>query len=253
MGLVRATRARTRLQVNADRRAIEGRRALGAEIRRLREDAGLSKLIVARTAGIDPTHLRMIEAAEREPSAQVLARVAAALGAEASTRLFPTTGPPIRDRFQARMIEAFLRELPSRWTRWVEVAVHRPVRGVIDAVIADPAARRVIAIEAQSELRRLEQQLRWARAKADALPSSTIWDAADSPRISQILLLRSTATSRELARTFAETLAAAFPADPEAIHRALSDPTAAWPGPGIVWIRLDGGRASILPGRPRGL
>lgn len=250
--------ARTKLQINADRRAAEGRRALGNDFRRLREDAGLSKAAVAAVAGIDATHLYLIEEGRREASAATVARVAAALGAEASTRLFPTSGPPIRDRFQARMVETFLRELPPHWSRSVEVAVHRPVRGVIDAVLGDLGRRQVVAIECQSELRRLEQQLRWALAKSEALPSSAIWpflapDPADPPAISSILLLRSTSTTRELARTFRATLAAAYPVRPAEILQALLDPNGAWPGSGIVWVRLDGTRATVLPGWPRGV
>ncbi|HEV8544909.1 MAG TPA: helix-turn-helix transcriptional regulator [Candidatus Limnocylindrales bacterium] len=252
------TTSRTKLQIAADRRADDSRRAIGAEIRRLREDAGLTKAIVARVAGIDPTHLRLIEDGRRDAGGSVLARVAAALGAEASTRLFPASGPPIRDRFQARMIEAFINDLPPRWTRSVEIAVHRPVRGVIDAVIGDRVLRRAVAVEAQSELRRLEQQIRWATAKAEALPSSDLWpflspDPADPPAISQILLLRSTTATREIARTFRSTLAAAYPAEPDELQRALADPSIPWPGSGIIWIRLDGVRATILAGRPRGV
>jgi transcriptional regulator with XRE-family HTH domain len=250
--------ARTKLQINADRRAAEGRRVLGNEMRRLREDAGLSKAAVAAVAGIDATHLYLIEEGRREASAATVARVAAALGAEASTRLFPTSGPPIRDRFQARMVEAFLREIPPRWSRSVEVAVHRPVRGVIDAVLGDPAGRQVVAIECQSELRRLEQQLRWALAKSEALPSASIWpflapDPADPPAISSILLLRSTTATRDLARTFRATLAAAYPVEPADLLHALADPNVAWPGSGIIWVRLDGTKATILPGWPRGV
>jgi transcriptional regulator with XRE-family HTH domain len=244
---------RSRLQVEADRRGTESVRRLGAEIQRLREDSGLSKAIVARIAGIDATHLGYIEEGRREASAQVLARIAAALGAEASTRLFPSTGPPIRDRFQARMIEAFLDQLDPRWHRALEVAVQRPVRGVIDAVLSDVLTARTVALEAQSEIRRVEQQLRWSLAKAEALPSSAIWpmlvDAMSTPpMISSILLLRSTTTTRELARTFRSTFATAYPADPADLQRALRDPTAAWPGSGIVWVRLDGVEATILPG-----
>jgi transcriptional regulator with XRE-family HTH domain len=246
----------TKLQAEADRRAQATVRMLGVEIRRLREDAGLSKALVARVAGIHPSHLLLIEDGRREASAQVLARVAAALGAEASTRLFPSSGPPIRDRFQARMVEAFLKELPLRWSRSIEVAVRRPVRGVIDLVLHDPDAPRVITVEAQSELRRLEQQLGWAAAKSEALPSSTLWgsiapDAANPPQISQILLLRSTVRTRELARTFKTTLAAAYPAEPATLLRALADPTAPWPGSGVVWARVDGREASILQRPPR--
>jgi transcriptional regulator with XRE-family HTH domain len=250
--------ARTRLQVQADRRAEEGIRALGAEIRHIREDAGIPKAVIARVAGIDPTHLGLIEDGQRDASTSVLARIAAALGADFSRRLFPTSGPPIRDRFQARMVEAFLRELASAWSRSVEVAVHRPVRGVIDVVLGHPAGRHVVALECQSELRRLEQQLRWATTKAEALPSSAVWpflapDPADPPAISSILLLRSTTATRELAWTFRTTLAAAYPAEPADLHRALTDPNVAWPGSGIIWVRLDGTNATILPGWPRGV
>ena len=151
--------SRTKLQMAADRRAGETVRALGIEIRRFREDAGLSKAAVARAAGIDPTHLRLIEDGKRDASSLVIARIGAALGAEVSMKLFPS-GRPIRDRFQGPMLECFLAELPPRWTRSVEVPVLRPVRGFIDAVIGDPEARRVVTIEAHSEIRRLEQQIR---------------------------------------------------------------------------------------------
>jgi hypothetical protein len=66
------------------------------------------------------------------------------------------------------------------------MAVHRPIRGVIDLVLerADPP---IVACEAHSDLRRLEQQVRWARAKSDAL--------AERRRVtvSRLLLLRATA------------------------------------------------------------
>ena len=248
---MQASNSRTKLQLQADRRAGASLRQLGAEIRRLREDSGLSLSAVGRAAGIHRSHLQLIEDGERDASSQVLARVAAVLGADVSTRLFPHSGPRIRDRFQAPMLEAFLRLLGRHWKQAIEVPVHRPVRGIVDSVILDPAARRMVAIEAQSELRRLEQQVRWARSKADALPSSTLWDSGDPPAISQILLLRSTAATRELARTFAATLAAAYPADPTDLLRALADPSAPWPGSGIIWVSLHGSDATVLPGRPR--
>jgi hypothetical protein len=129
---------------------------------------------------------------------------------------------------------------------------------VIDVVIGDPHACRVVSIEAQSEIRRLEQQLRWALAKSDALPSSTIWPFLEAtfdetPSVSRILLLRSTTATRELARSFATTLAAAYPADPADIRRALMDPAAPWPGPGIIWAHVEGNAARLLRGWPRGV
>jgi transcriptional regulator with XRE-family HTH domain len=244
---------RTKLQLHADRRATESLRQFGAEVRRLREDSGLSLSAVARAAGIHRSHLQLIEDGERDASAHVLGRVAAVLGADVSTRLFPTSGPRLRDRFQAPILEAFLRALPPHWTQSVEVIVQRPVRGIVDAVILDRIARRIVAIEAQSELRRLEQQVRWARSKAEALPSSAIWDPGDPPAISQILLLRSTVATREVARTFAATLAAAYPAEPADLIRAIADPSVAWPGSGIIWVRLHGSHATVMTGRPRGV
>ena len=196
---------RTRLQAAVDRTSDAIRRSVGEQFQHLREDAGLSKADVARAAGIDPTHLGYIEAGQRAASIAVLSRVSRALGADLSLRVYPNTGPLLRDRHQARMIEAFLSVLPEAWERHLEVPVYRPVRGVIDAVIAHPPTGRVVSVEARSELRRLEQQLRWAAEKTDALPSAAIWPAIVSGErqmaMSRILLLRSTHASRALVRT----------------------------------------------------
>jgi transcriptional regulator with XRE-family HTH domain len=253
---MRSAGPRTALQSQADRRAEEGVRRLGTEMRHLREDAGLSKTVVAGLAGIDPTHLALIEAGRRDASAVVRERIAAALGTESSTRLFPAGGPRVRDRFQVRILEAFLRDLPGHWRPFVEVAVNRPARGVIDAVLADQTARRLVTVEAHSELRRVEQQVRWAFSKSESLQSATGWPFmpdGPEPSVWSILLLRSTRATRELARAFEATLAAAYPAPPAAVRRALADPAASWPGSGIVWVGLDGIRATLLPGWPRGV
>ncbi|HET9346519.1 MAG TPA: hypothetical protein VFO05_12545 [Candidatus Limnocylindrales bacterium] len=154
------------------------------------------------------------------------------------------------------MIEALLTLLPSDWERYVEVAVTRPVRGVIDVVLARPAAGRIVSLEAHSEIRRLEQQLRWATEKSDALPSSALWPAlignsTAPPAISRILLLRSTSATRMLAREFGSTLAAAYPADPRDLWAALLDPRLPWPGNGILWVAVNGTDTTVLRGRPR--
>ena len=48
---------RTQLQVDADRSAAASRRAIGEDLRRLRQDAGLTRAAVARAAGIDASYL----------------------------------------------------------------------------------------------------------------------------------------------------------------------------------------------------
>jgi transcriptional regulator with XRE-family HTH domain len=228
---------------------------VGEDIRRLREDAGVSKTAVAAIAGIDRTYLTDIEDGRVGVSLESLNRVAAALNANLNLRLFPNAGPRIRDRFQAPMIEALLNVVAPAYERHLEVPVYRPARGVIDLVLA--LVGRIISVEAHSDLRRLEQQLRWAAEKSDALPSSAIWPALAAPgvttAISRILVLRSTSRTRSLVRDFSATFAAAYPADPGQVLRALAQPAEPWPGSGLLWTRVEAGRATILPGPPRGV
>jgi len=91
-------------------------------------------------------------------SLEVLTAIGAVLGCDLSVRYFPGSGPRIRDRFQAPIVEALIGILDQSWVPQPEVPVMRPVRGVIDLVIRREIE--VVACEVQSELRRLEQVLR---------------------------------------------------------------------------------------------
>jgi transcriptional regulator with XRE-family HTH domain len=225
---------------------------LGADISRMRFDAGLSQRRLAQLASIDHGHLSMIERGLREPSLAVLTAIAIALGGSVSVRLFPGTGPRISDPIQPRITEAFVRILDPRWTRMIEVPVHRPARGVIDIVAHDRSAGIVVATEVQSELRRIEQQLRWSREKAESLPSAEFWRFVElEPRIDQVLVLRSTRTNRQLADRVSETLAIAFPASPIKAYHALTTPDASWPGSATLWASVEGNNARILERPPR--
>jgi transcriptional regulator with XRE-family HTH domain len=53
---------------------------LAANLRRLREERGLSQEALALDAGMDPAEVRRIEACKRDPGVRVLARLAQALG-----------------------------------------------------------------------------------------------------------------------------------------------------------------------------
>ncbi|HET9436341.1 MAG TPA: hypothetical protein VFO50_05745 [Candidatus Limnocylindrales bacterium] len=179
-----------------------------------------------------------------------------ALGADLAIRLYPTTGPRVHDDLQAAMLQATLPVTHPRWKRLVEVGVTRPARGSIDLVLADPLEGVVVAMEFHSDLRRLEQQVRWAADKAASLPSSAAWPliggADPVPRISCCLVLRSTARTRELARRFEDLLRAAYPASAGEVVAAITG-DAPWPGNGIAWCRVERGVAELLPGRPRGV
>jgi transcriptional regulator with XRE-family HTH domain len=225
--------------------------ALG-DLERLRIDAGISLRQVADAAEIDSGYLTRVFAGDRQPSIAVLVSLARALGADLSIRAFPTTGPNIRDRAQAPIVEELLRIAHSSWRRSVEVAVLRPARGFIDLVLDRP--REVVASEIQSRLDRLEQTIRWSQDKARSLPSTDLWTAIDGdPTVHRLLVLRSTAATREIARRFESTLHAACPARSTDVFRALTEPDTPWPDHGILWADLHGDTVRILDKPPRGV
>ena len=241
------------MQIDADRRTVAMRRRLGTELRQTREDQGITGTAIARAAGIDRAHLTRIESGDSAASLAVLNWIAQALGADISIRLYPGTGPRLRDHVQAAITEVLLKSANPRWRRNVEVAVRRPVRGVIDVVLDDDHT--IVATEVHSEIRRLEQQIRWMREKAEAIPSSELFglQAAESKRaISRLLVLRSTSATRDLARRYGEILRAAYPAPTRDAYAALIG-EAGWPGPAIIWAAVDRGIARLLDRPPRGV
>jgi transcriptional regulator with XRE-family HTH domain len=224
-------------------------RRLGDDTRRLREDTGLSQAVVAAAGGISQSYLSRIEAGLVEPSLDVLLRLGAVLGADLACRLYPTTGPLLRDRHQVAMEEGFLPEVDAGWRPQLEVAVYRPVRGVIDMTLEHRRDPDTVAAEFQSELRRVEAQVRWARQKADALASLP---ESAGRRVSRLLVLRNTAAMRDVARAAEGVLRVAYPARADAIVAALRG-AATWPGSGIAWMRIEGGAAALMDGPPRGV
>ena len=120
--------------------------------------------------------------------------------------------------------------------RVTEVAVRRPARGWIDLVLHDALAAQVVAVEIQSELRRLEQLIRWSGEKAASLPSwegyARIGSVATTFRL---LVVRRTRATRTIARDFASQLAVAYPAHPEDALAALTD-GGSWPGDALLWV-----------------
>ena len=227
-------------------------RSIGRDVLRVRTDTGATQGQVANLAGIDRSHYSRIEAGIANASVETLIAISAALGADLSVRFYPDTGPRLTDRHQARMIEVLLRRLHAIWRAHLEVPVVRPARGVVDAVLERGPGDLLVATEAYSELRRLEQQIRWSAEKAASLGSSDLVGPGPSPTVSRLLLLRSTATTRALARQFEATLRAAYPARTCDIVAALVDGSP-WPGAGIAWVRIDGDRVELLEGSPRGV
>jgi transcriptional regulator with XRE-family HTH domain len=227
-------------------------RGIGTDLCRIRTDGSASQARVAHEAGIDRSHLGRIEAGTTNASLETLVAVATAMGADVSVRFFPGSGPRITDRHQARMIEALLRGLSHAWRPHLEVPVFRPARGYVDAVFERTDDPLLVVSEAQSTLPRLEQQIRWAAEKAASIGSSELVGSGPIPATSKLLIVRSTASTRELARSFEATLRTAYPARSRDAVRSLLRGSP-WPGDAIIWIRIEGERVEILDGPPRGV
>jgi transcriptional regulator with XRE-family HTH domain len=240
---------RTHVAIAAGRTARAVRSSLADDLRRLCEDAGVTQAALARVAGLSPATVSRILDGSVRPTLETYTRLTVALGADFHARLYANTGPAIRDRHQARIAEALLAMAHPRWRPFSEVAVRRPARGWIDVVLHEPRALVVVATEIQSDLRRMEQLVRWSAEKADALPSWDGWTELGAvPRIERLLIVRWTRATRQTAREFARQLRLAYPAHPDDALEALAG-SAAWPGPACIWARTDGERVRFVSGR----
>ena len=219
----------------------------------MRLDAGITLTRLAEIVGVHRSHLARIEAGTATASLDLLTAIGIAFGADLSFRYFSGAGPRLHDRFQAPMLEAVVAALDPRWGVELEVPVTRPSRGVIDLVLRDRSSPVVVAAEVQSEIRRLEQHIRWTTEKADGLRERLTIDGLPQAGLvlSRLLILRSTVATRELARRFGSTLSSAYPARTEDVVAALTTPASPWPGAGILWVRLEGSKVSVLGHPPR--
>jgi hypothetical protein len=121
-----------------------------------------------------------------------------------------------------------------------EVAVRSPSRGWIDLVLHAPLERSLVATEIQSDLRRVEQLLRWFPEKVASLPSWEGWpQLGDIGAPSRLLIVRSTKATRIAGREFARQLATAYPAHPADAVAALAG-TTPWPGAALIWADIQG-------------
>ena len=219
---------------------MRARNGLAEDLLRLCEDAGVSQRALARGSGVSQAYIARILAGRAAPSIETYARLAIPLGADLSARLYPTTGPTIRDRHQARILEGLLGTLDKRWHPFTEVAVRRPGRGWIDCAIHDARANGSSS-PPRSNLacRRLEQLIRWSTEKAASLPSWEGWQGfEDAPAVSRLLIVRRTRATVDIAHEVARQLLVAYPAHPDDALAALTGDRP-WPGPALVWAQLD--------------
>ncbi len=245
---------RSRLDLRAEQRAAEIVTAVAGDLRRLLDDTGVRPADVARASHVSPDMVSRILRGERQASIQTLVRIALALGGDVSVRLVPGAGVAIRDRVQARMVDAVVRELDARWTPFPEVPVRTPARGAIDLVIIDSSDGSFVAVEFQSQLRRAEQTLRWSNEKADALRSTDLYRMAAAaagapPAVHRLLVLRSTQATRAVVRELPALFAAAYPVSAGSAVAALRG-SSALQGDALVWMHVHGRAAHLMDGLP---
>ncbi len=219
------------------------------DLERLVADAGISHAALARAAGVSPSFLARIVAGTTWPSLETWARLGSTLGADLSCRLYPNTGPAIRDRHQGRIVEGLLGVVHRRWQRFGEIAVRRPARGWIDLVLYEPRDALVVATEVESALPRIEQLIRWSTEKAASLPSWERWPGLpEPPEVSRLLVVRRTRTTRDAAACAEQQLRLAYPSHPADALSALCG-NARWPGPALIWARIERDAVRFMDGR----
>jgi transcriptional regulator with XRE-family HTH domain len=233
----------------AEARAQVLRSDLAEQLRRFMADAGVSTRALAAASGLSHSYVVRILTGTASPTPRTYACLGAVLGADFSMKFFPNTGATIHDRHQAPMLEHLLDVAHPRWQAFTEVAVRRPSRGWIDLVLNEPRERVLLASELQSELRRLEQLVRWHAEKAASLPSWTRFDQLeDEPSIARLLVVRRTRATRRVAAEFGRQLRVAYPAHPDDAVAALAG-TSPWPGDALVWMAVERGAARVVSGR----
>jgi hypothetical protein len=172
-----------------------------------------------------------------------------ALGGDLTARVYPNTGPSIRDRHQVQILEGLVALIHPRWKPFTEVGVRRPARGWIDVVLHEQRERMLIASEIESSLRRIEQLVRWSTEKAASLPSWDEWQTIDqTSEVSRLLVVRWTRANRGTAAAAARQLRISYPAHPDDALESLTG-TAAWPGPALIWAREVDGVYRLVAGR----
>jgi len=102
----------TRLQTAATQRLEEIVRTAAIDLRRLREDIGLTQRAVARAAAVDQSLVSKIERGHVRPTVETYVRLATVLGADASLRFWM-----IRPSCSVMLQKV----QPPKHPRWIEI------------------------------------------------------------------------------------------------------------------------------------
>ena len=184
---------------------------LAGELRRAREQHGLSQTVVGRAAGVSASQVSRIERGQAKClSLRQIARLLAVVGLELSARAYPA-GSPIRDAAHLVLLDRFRRQVAPSIAWRFEVPVGRVGdQRAWDAVVLIDTVE--LAVEAQTRPRDVQALQRRMAAKR-----------RDDPGVSGVvLLLADTRHNRNLMKEHGEALRTDLPLPGKAILEALA-------------------------------
>jgi transcriptional regulator with XRE-family HTH domain len=190
-------------------RAEAATRAIGAEIRLARIDAGLSLDVASRTVGLSASTMARIERAKLpNVSVRQLSLACSAVGLDLALRAYPD-GDPARDAGHAALLERVRRCLPAGAPWRTEVPL--PIRG-------DRRAWDAMTI---LERRRIHLEAEMRIGDVQALERKIELKRRDGGVETVILVIADTRHNRRMLAAHRESLRAAFPLDTRAVLGAL--------------------------------
>lgn len=205
-------------------------RAQGDAFREQRLRLELTQADVARAVGTSRSVVSAIEHGDPAVSLKVRFRCAEVLGFRLRLPAYPDGTPRLYDQNHSRIIEHLLALRHPRWHASVEAPVPGPGHRSTDVRLE--CGIDIVLAEIETRLRRWEQIVRETHDKARAVAE----DVGPGRRVHALLVLPPTRHNRELVRGLAGSVAAAFPADEQAIRRALTGAEEPWPGDGLLWL-----------------
>lgn len=214
----------------------------GDEFREIRLRAGVSQAAVARGIGVARSVICRLEQGDPNVSPRIRARAAALLGAEIRMSIYTEAAPLIHDAAHAKIIEAVLALRHPSWKVTLESPVPGPGRRSSD--IRLDRGRDIVLIEVETRVRALEAIIREGADKRAAIAASI----GPERRIHVVLVLPPTRHHKALVAAHPWIVTTAYPASSDALSLALADPSAPWPGDGILWVASKRGLGHLRQG-----
>ncbi|GIW19977.1 MAG: hypothetical protein KatS3mg065_0273 [Chloroflexota bacterium] len=205
-------------------------RAQGDAFREQRLRLGITQADVARAVGTSRSVVSAVEHGDPGVSLQIRFRFAEVLGFRLRLPAYPDGTPRLYDRNHSLIIEHLLALRHPRWAAVIEAPVPGPGHRSTDVRLE--CGIDIVLAEIETRVRRWEQIVRETHDKARAVAD----EVGPDRRVHCLLVLPPTRHNRELTRGLAGSVAAAFPADEEAIRRALTGAEGTWPGHGLLWL-----------------